>query len=137
MQAAAFAARPRRIVIGAFALGADALLQHRADDAPILCRPEIGAGVEQMLARHGKPGRSTFVLAECQPLQPVPHAGGRGPLVQFAVDRLHLCFCRTQQALHFGRNLGLQVVFEQFAFARAPSGARGAGRCRRRGAAVS
>lgn len=46
------------------------------------------------------------------------HAGGGRAIVQFLVDRVALRFGRLQQALHFRRDFGLQMVLQHGAFLR-------------------
>ena len=105
-------------LVGAGTLGLDALLQHRAHHPPVLGRPQVGAGVQQAFARRLQPDRRAVGLGQRLPQQAEAHPRAGRALVQLAVDGLDLALGGLQQALHFGGDLGLQVVLQHAALYR-------------------
>jgi len=73
-----------------------------ADDAPVFCRPEVGAAIRHPGARGFESDRRAFFLAQRLPLQAVAQPGRSRALVQFLVDGLHTCrfHSRSQPSRH-------------------------------------
>ena len=104
--------------VGAAAFACDALLQHLAHHAAVLGRPQVGAGVQQAVARGLQAdGCALSTFRQGLPLQAKAHAGGGRAFFQLIVDALDLALGVTQQLLHGTGDLGLQVVLQHLALA--------------------
>lgn len=94
-------------------------MQHVADYPPVLGRPQVGAGVEQSLARGLQAHRCAFAaLGQRLPQEAELDPGGGRALGELLVDRIDLPLGCLQEPLDLGGDLGLEVVFEQSALAR-------------------